>query len=379
MFYEKLNAVENCDPKVPSSIELAYLCVARVRMRQWEERKGLSVMQHGPMTWTIDPEAVNQHERSLYEEVERLTPDESFNTVTDVPRFSIDEVPENPFEAPFPAVPFVIEGLASDTPACRKWSFDYFAKQYGDADLVYGALDMAYQQPDLMSGKLRDLIRRVEAGEIYIDNNAAVTTRYPEIVEELELERFEQRLGMFPALIHHFFMGNTVAGGWHAANGDNLFFNVVGQKTWLLTHPKYSAWMPGVLHFAGMNGFPRWELDGGFCDRSNGLDPGIKERWPLFYRIPKFRAVLNPGDVLYNPPWWWHSVHNTAGPTIAFATRHQGKSWRRFLEYLTLNNDGMRAVGGLDGDEGSLKVFSDWTGALDFNGRPSTEPFNPGS
>ena len=37
--------------------------------------------------------------------------------------------------------------------------------------------------------------------------------------------------------------------------------------------------------------------------------------------IPKLRTRLKPGDVLVNPPWWWHAVKNVTPTTIAVATR----------------------------------------------------------
>jgi len=36
----------------------------------------------------------------------------------------------------------------------------------------------------------------------------------------------------------------------------------------------------------------------------------IDKKYPLYNYVPKYSAHLKPGDVLYNPPWWWHEVRN---------------------------------------------------------------------
>ena len=47
---------------------------------------------------------------------------------------------------------------------------------------------------------------------------------------------------------------------------------------------------------------------------------GSAREWPLFECVPKYVTELEPGDVLYNPSWWWHEVVNI-GESIAAALR----------------------------------------------------------
>jgi len=42
--------------------------------------------------------------------------------------------------------------------------------------------------------------------------------------------------------------------------------------------------------------------------------------FPLYNVIPKYEVVLEPGDVLYSPQWWWHTVDNL-GESIGVAMR----------------------------------------------------------
>jgi len=43
--------------------------------------------------------------------------------------------------------------------------------------------------------------------------------------------------------------------------------------------------------------------------RFDPFDPDFKAH-PLFQYIDGYRVKLNPGDILYNPPYWWHTVRN---------------------------------------------------------------------
>jgi hypothetical protein len=40
-----------------------------------------------------------------------------------------------------------------------------------------------------------------------------------------------------------------------------------------------------------------------------------------FSRATRYEVELEPGDVLFSPPWWWHDVRNTTEETIGLATR----------------------------------------------------------
>eukprot|EP01034_Spumella_vulgaris_P024958 gene24958-31359_t len=47
----------------------------------------------------------------------------------------------------------------------------------------------------------------------------------------------------------------------------------------------------------------------------------MKEHFPLYALAPKMTVVLEPGDVLMNPPWNWHMVENLDSSSIGVATR----------------------------------------------------------
>ena len=78
-------------------------------------------------------------------------------------------------------------------------------------------------------------------------------------------------------------------------------------------HPKHTFWMYGLLHKTG-----------GYGDSPIDHNRPAKEqsdRFPLFEQVPVYSARLGPGDVLINPPWWWHAINNVTGATIGCAAR----------------------------------------------------------
>ena len=54
-------------------------------------------------------------------------------------------------------------------------------------------------------------------------------------------------------------------------------------------------------------------------------DDFVKEGLPAFKYCPTYSAVLEPGDILLNPPFWGHGIRNVTDKTVGVATRwHTG-------------------------------------------------------
>ena len=41
-------------------------------------------------------------------------------------------------------------------------------------------------------------------------------------------------------------------------------------------------------------------------NEKKGISPWVR-------KLERYQAVLEPGDMLFNPSWWWHSVYNLGG------------------------------------------------------------------
>jgi hypothetical protein len=97
----------------------------------------------------------------------------------------------------------------------------------------------------------------------------------------------------------------------HHASVYNMFYMVDGSKTWWFVDP-YDTFLGYPLALLG---------------RAAGFmmclwpDEYNKEAFPLFKYCPVYKTTINPGDVLFNPPWWWHSIKNVTPTTIGVASR----------------------------------------------------------
>ena len=85
------------------------------------------------------------------------------------------------------------------------------------------------------------------------------------------------------------------------------------EKDWFFVHPKYAFHMYGFMQRHG--GAAESPID------HNRPASEQKDKFPLFEHVPVYSARLSPGDVLINPPWWWHAINNVTSATIACAVR----------------------------------------------------------
>lgn len=108
------------------------------------------------------------------------------------------------------------------------------------------------------------------------------------------------------------FVGKEGTGSpFHHASVYNMFYMVDGKKTWWFIDPydTFLSYPVAVLgNAAGIL----------LCLWPNEYN---KEAFPLFKYCPVYTATLEPGDVLFNPPWWWHSIKNVTPKTVGVASR----------------------------------------------------------
>jgi hypothetical protein len=108
-------------------------------------------------------------------------------------------------------------------------------------------------------------------------------------------------------LTNLFIGSDQVHSALHAAPAGNFFLNAVGRKRWTLTDPAHSALLAPVMR-------PPYQ----YVRSAFG---GYRTQGDRLRRLPRFEVVLQPGDVLYNAPWWWHEVDNLDPLTVGCSVR----------------------------------------------------------
>jgi len=208
--------------------------------------------------------------------------------------------------------PVVLRGFGKSLPAFDTFTVDDFLNSFGDEEVL-----LKTPERDGVHGNLRD----IKNPGTYLHNSEAIFARHPELIDALKLDRMKafacNRLAndhpLFGKLPVQMFVGATRGTGtpFHCANGYNWFFQLEGRKKWTFVDPKWIGLMvPGLNR-------------GALYQTSAITDPNtvLDKYKPLWRVVPRYEVVLESGDVLLNPPWWWHCIENMSAKSLACATR----------------------------------------------------------
>ncbi len=223
--------------------------------------------------------------------------------------------------------PIVLKGYAKDNDCVRLWSPAFFKENYGAFKIFFTSTDKIINDEGT---DLCDFIDQVLSGNknrAYIENMSDIFNEYPELHNHLGLDKvanYMEGYASYHRIAQLFFGGLGTGAVFHCANELNCFLNIYGRKKWTFVHPSYSIAMDTTLMNKGyfVGSFVKHRSPKGY----------IEAHTPLYNRVPKLSIVLEPGDMLLNPPWWWHAIDNLTPATIAVATR-----WQIENEYIRQN------------------------------------------
>jgi len=210
--------------------------------------------------------------------------------------------------------PAVFRGVARDWPAVQKWDLDFFATKYGDTRAILldqHGLHGEGENPHYAHhvSTLAKLVAAIRAGERQCLRFSPLLDETPEMKQDLDMDwfhAFRGRLAVrgFPQL---FIAPAATYTPVHCALESNAFLQVHGRKRWIL-HP--AMYQP--LLDPPPDRRPYFHTD--------FLPTRPSARYPLGEYAPSFEVILEPGDVMYVPPFVWHYVENLTD-TVAVAYR----------------------------------------------------------
>lgn len=187
--------------------------------------------------------------------------------------------------------PLVIEGICNSWP-CMEWDFDFFKENYGDEET------MVTDHGEMHIQKLSHIIDELRTQGIKKARVCNVIQNNQELMEKVDL-------GLLHSLIpkpsfttsFQFFLGT---GGnstpLHAGLTNNFSLQLHGTKIWKLVPPKFNPIIRPIV-------------DGGPLLKSAvSLDPSDREVFEETKYIDIVEAELNPGDILFNPSFYWHHI-----------------------------------------------------------------------
>ncbi len=324
----------------------------------------------GPKRGLYGPESTRGFLKRIERRIERKSQKTGEVPVQQVPRVRAKDLSPEDFQRIYikSNTPVVIEGLAKEWEAVKTWTPKWFKQNYGQYVMpIRLKADRLDQSALSISDKtVAELVDNIEAGGSYMGGNLEdVFNNNPELREALDLEtltKYEVANKRAKIGSTQLFMSGTgTRSGFHCTNGINLFVQVYGNKEWTFVDPKYTPWM-----------YPLTRKDmfyaASFLDWSKPFDQIAEDGFPLYKYVPKFKSLLQPGDVLFSPQWWWHAV-NTPTPTIAVATRTMNSFtlgnktfsflWLTSREFRKLFFTLLKTGWGSDADSGARIAFEE--------------------
>jgi len=228
--------------------------------------------------------------------------------------------------------PVVIEGGAKDWKCCEDWSFDFFRDRYGEEEILYvhhEAIEQSFERH-----RFGHILDQIQQGNDYYYRFYPLLQRHPEHIRDFDYEwlldcRHKCSVGQnFQIMIG----GKQSYTPLHNAFSCNLFCQVEGEKEWFIYPPSNTIFFdPDPAENVYRNASYR---QGAIF---NPFEPDY-DLHPLLQYIDRYHVVLEPGDILFNPSYWWHSVRN---PTDSIGVGYRWfPPWQAFKQaplYLLLD------------------------------------------
>lgn len=211
--------------------------------------------------------------------------------------------------------PLVFRGAANEWDSTKKWSFDFFKKEYGDTEILLndnvGLVDHDNPQ-EFNTLKLADYIDALRGGSLsYLKFQRSIFDDHPSLKGDLNLSwlRNLRLAGSYREEAYMFMGGKGTVTPLHVGVSCNLFVQVLGQRKWTLYPAEDRIFLDA-----------RTERTFYYYSKANP-DKENDPAFPIFRYARKHVVTLNPGDVLWVPPFVWHHVVNPT-PSIGVSFRY---------------------------------------------------------
>ena len=203
-------------------------------------------------------------------------------------------------------IPVILEGAAKNWDCANKWSLGYFKDLHGkDEILLVNQEIVGYPYEKTTLG---DVIDNIRAGGKKYYRFYPLLDKHPEHINDFDYKWLLERCDKIKTFesFQLFIGGKNTITSFHNAASSNLFVQAYGEKKWVLYSHYYSMiFDPDPVRNIYRHGPHKTEK--GPYDPFN---PNYDYPYTLFKYIDGYEVHLKPGDVLWNPPFYWHAVKN---------------------------------------------------------------------
>ncbi|MBC7696048.1 MAG: cupin-like domain-containing protein [Burkholderiales bacterium] len=203
-------------------------------------------------------------------------------------------------------IPVVLEGAAKDWDCVKNWSLDYFNELHGNDEIVLFDFDIKDKYEMIT---LSDVIKNIKSGGKKYYRFYPLLARHPEHINDFDYKWLKERSNSLLNLeaFQIFMGGKNTKTHLHNANPPNIFVQAYGEKHWFL----YSHYYSPIIDPSPTENMYREAPNKRGNTPFDPFIPDFDSPYELFKYIDGYSAHLKPGDVLWNPPFYWHAVNNT--------------------------------------------------------------------
>jgi hypothetical protein len=210
------------------------------------------------------------------------------------------------------AMPVIFPGAAKGWKCCKKWTPSFFSENYGNDRVILIDDHIATNESVLNETTISEVVASFGTDSPKYARFVPILANNPTLLDDFDRNwlgalidgngqlRLWGENGTGAGIRSHLFIGKGQSKTeMHCAITNNLFVNVYGKKRWLIYPPTYNPAFNSPVNRA----------PGIFGSAVDPLNPDSKD-FPMFEYIDRYEVELEPGDILYNPPFYWHHVTN---------------------------------------------------------------------
>jgi hypothetical protein len=201
-------------------------------------------------------------------------------------------------------IPLILTDITKNWQALSLWNPEYLKENYGQVEIEVQSDRNSDRLYELNIDKHRQKMQMAD----YADNvvKGGATNNYYMVANNGNIEKTALRgllkdIEIFPEYLDPQNI-NCTTFFWFGPAGtitplhhdpvNLIFVQVYGRKVWKIISPYFTH---RLYNYQGV--FSAVDVE----------DPDY-EKYPLFYQVPIIEVTLNPGDAIFMPVGWWHTV-----------------------------------------------------------------------
>lgn len=203
-------------------------------------------------------------------------------------------------------LPVVMEGAAKNWDCVSKWTFEYMNQMHGADEVL---LFEEGKNKNYRVKTLRDIIGTISSGGMEYLRLYPLLNRHPEHFVDFDtawLNKHKEKFAAFYPAFSVFMGSKDTETKLHMESKCNMFIQIYGEKKWVIYHPCYTS----ILDPPPIKGLYRPAKSVVEHDTINIFDKQFNENNNLLKYIDRYETVIKPGDVLWMPSFYWHTVKN---------------------------------------------------------------------